>query len=242
VSRLDLAWLTAQPIAHRGLHDANRSVPENSLAAFSRAIEHGFAIECDLHLSSDRVPVVFHDATLERMCGDLRHVDEVSAEELISLPLAGSAETIPSLSQMLAVVNGSVPIIAELKGTDADSDQDFIERLRPLVETYSGPLALMSFDEWLVRKAAETFGARLPVGLTAEGTRPEELERHSALFAGRCGFTSYNVHHLPNAFTDDVRGSLGLPVISWTVRTPDEVTRSTRHADQMTFEGFVPDA
>lgn len=239
---MDLSWLTARPIAHRGLHDGNDQVPENSLAAFTRAIEHGFAIECDIHLSADRVPMVFHDATLQRLCGDPRRVDEVSADDLGSLMLAGTRETIPTFADMLRIVAGSVPIVAELKGTSPEEDRDVISALRPLVASYTGPLAFMSFDEWLVRDAAKAFGSDLPVGLTAEGTRPEELERHSALFDGRCHFTSYNVHHLPNAFTDQVRGGLALPVITWTVRSPADVERSARNADQMTFEGFMPTA
>lgn len=238
----DFAWLTATPIAHRGLHDGNQAVPENSMAAFARAVEHGFAIECDLHLSRDRVPVVFHDETLARLTGDPRCIDEVTAAELATLRLANTSETIPTFERMLASVNGAVPIVAELKGTTEDADRDFIAQLRPVVDAYHAPLAFMSFDDWLVRDAAAAFGERIPVGLTAEGTRPDELERHSALFAGRCRFTSYNVHHLPNAFTDHVRGPLALPVISWTVRTSDDVARSARHADQMTFEGFMPDA
>lgn len=238
----DTAWLTARPIAHRGLHDGNRTVFENSMTAFQRAIDGGFSIECDLHLSRDRTPMVFHDATLERLTGDPREVADLSAAELGALRLGETADGIPTFAELLALVGGRVPIVAELKGADPAADHDVIDQLRPLVDGYAGPLALMSFDEWLVRDAIAAFGARIPIGLTAEGETEEALQRHSVLFASGCAFTSYNVHHLPNAFTTHVRDERALPVVSWTVRTPDELSRSERHADQMTFEGFMPGA
>jgi len=64
-----IAWLVERPIAHRGLHDMNRKVWENTLSAFRRAMEKNFAIECDVHLSADRVPVVIHDGELKRLTG-----------------------------------------------------------------------------------------------------------------------------------------------------------------------------
>ena len=78
-------WLRTTPVAHRGLHDANRQVPENSLAAFLLAIEHGFAIECDIRLSRDGVPMVFHDATLERLCQRKEALRDLTAERFEGL-------------------------------------------------------------------------------------------------------------------------------------------------------------
>jgi len=238
----DAFWLRDRPIAHRGLHDGNRTAFENSMTAFRRAIEYGFAIECDIHLSADRVPMVFHDARLERLTGDPRALGDVSADELGTLRLGTSGDGVPTFAALLDLVRGRVPIIAELKGTDPATDRDVVDRLRPLVEPYEGQLALMSFDDWLVRDAVATFGSGRPVGLTAEGVSEAELQRHSVMFASGCAFTSYNVHHLPNAFADHVRRDRGLPLISWTVRTPDDARRSERYADQMTFEGFMPGA
>ena len=107
-------WLRTTPVAHRGLHDANRQVPENSLAAFLLAIEHGFAIECDIRLSRDGVPMVFHDATLERLCQRKEALRDLTAEQLTLAPLAGTAETIPTLGDMLRLVNGQVPLLIEV--------------------------------------------------------------------------------------------------------------------------------
>jgi len=236
---IDARWLQDRPIAHRGLHDARRSIFENSVSAFRAAIDAGYAIECDVHLSRDRVPVVFHDEMLARMTGVEGRVRDADAEALVRLPLRGTRDTIPSLRDLLDLVAGQVPLVIELKGLLADLDDGFVEIVAEAIRGYRGKLALMSFDEWLIEQAA-TVSPGVPFGLTAEGTRADVLERHRVVFAGHCSFVSYNVHHLPNTFVDWVRDERHLPVISWTVRTPADVERSHRHADQMTFEGFVP--
>lgn len=232
-------WLAARPIAHRGLHDAAAGVHENSLSAFEAAIERGYAIECDIRLSADGAVFVFHDDALERMTGATGRLREQTAEELRALTLRDGQDGIPSFTELLTLVAGKVPLVVELKGTDAEADRGFVQRLEPLLADYEGPLALMSFAPWLVSDLA-VLGNRHPIGLTAEGTRPEDLERHRSVFEAGCNFVSYNVQHLPNAFVDWVRETRGLPVISWTVRTPADEERSLRHADQMTFEGFLP--
>ncbi len=232
-------WLKDRPIAHRGLHDGNAAVFENSMSAFQAAIDAGYAIECDVHLSADRVPVVFHDENLERLTGSSGSIRARSADALSALRLGSSSDTIPSLADLLALVRGQVPLIVELKGIDPASDQGFVGAVAAVAQDYNGPLAFMSFDHWLLEQS-DDLGGLYPLGLTAEGIRPEILDAHRRIFDGRCDFTSYNVHHLPNAFVDWVRTERGAPVISWTVRTPDEVERSSLHADQMTFEGFTP--
>ena len=101
--------------AHRGLHDGNVSVPENSLAAFSRAVENGYGIEMDVQLSADGIPVVFHDATLSRMCSIDRRVDSMTFDELRRLSLADSSEHIPSFEEALQLIAGRVPLLVEIK-------------------------------------------------------------------------------------------------------------------------------
>ncbi|WP_185982496.1 glycerophosphodiester phosphodiesterase family protein [Aureimonas mangrovi] len=236
----DLHWLTRRPIAHRGLHDAKNGIAENSMSAFRAALDRDFAIECDVHLSADGVPMIFHDEDLERMTGVAGPLAERAADELGALSLGGTQDGVPRLADLFALVDGRVPLVVELKGRDPKADASFADALRPLVESYHGPLALMSFDAWLIAQAAAHFAGRVPIGLTAEGTRAENLEQHRRTFDGGCSFVSYNVHHLPNPFVDWVREENGAPVISWTVRTPADAERSTLHADQITFEGFLP--
>lgn len=232
-------WLKERPIAHRGLHDGNVVVIENSMSAFRAAIDAGYAIECDVHLSSDRVPVVFHDSDLGRLTSASGSIRSHTAEALCALRLGSTDDTIPTLAELFALVDGQVPLVVELKGARPADDQGFVSAVAAVAKGYEGPLAFMSFDAWLLEQS-DDLGGLYPIGLTAEGTRSEILEQHRRVFDGRCDFTSYNVHHLPNAFVDWVREERHAPVISWTVRNPADVERSLLHADQMTFEGFAP--
>ena len=230
-----LEWLTERPIAHRGLHDG-RTRMENSLSAFEAAVEHGYAIECDVHPTSDGGVAVFHDNTLDRLTEAQGLTRERTMSELNGLQLAGTSDTIPSLEGMLKLVDGRVPIVLELKGFGPRQD-GLVTAVAHALYGYSGNAAIMSFDQSLVRAFA-TDAPTIPCGLTAQGTTLEEMQRHETIADG-VNFLSYAVNDLPNPFVDEFRAS-GRPVITWTVRTPDEIERTRRHADQMTFEEFLP--
>ena len=101
--------------AHRGLHDNGTGAPENSLPAFKKAVKAGYGIEMDVQLTKDNIPVVFHDFTLERVCGREGKVCEHTYEELREFNLFESGEKIPKLEEVLKAVNGKVPLIVELK-------------------------------------------------------------------------------------------------------------------------------
>ena len=236
--KTDLSWLTATPIAHRGLHDLNRTVWENTLSAFGRAIEHGFAIECDVHLSQDGVPVVFHDDDLKRLAGVDAFVWQRTAAEMAALRIGGTADHAPSLAEMLEFVGGRVPLVIELKGIPGHDD-GLVARVGELLAAYSGTAAIMSFDHWLLRDFAR-LAPGIPAGLTAWGASPAQIEAHFSMLAHGLSFVSYELHNLPNSFTDFVRSRLDMPVITWTVRDEDGAARTYAEADQMTFEGFMP--
>ena len=230
-------WIKDVPVAHRGYHDLNKLVWENTLSAFSRAVDAGFAIECDLHYASDGVPIIFHDEDLKRLCnlnGDIR---ERTSRELGLIAIGGTNDKIPTLSQLLDLVQGKVPLVLELKGREAD-DEGFAESVLEVLQGYEGKVALMSFDHWLLRdlKALE---APYPLGLTANGNTPEEIKTHAAAMEIGLDFISFYYGDLPNAFITGERGK-GIPVITWTVRDEEARRRTFENADQMTFEGFDP--
>ncbi len=233
------AWIKELPVAHRGYHDLNNTVWENTLSAFSRAVEAGFAIECDLHYASDGVPIIFHDEDLERLCNLKGDVRERTSGELGLIAIGGTKDKVPTLKQLLNLVQGKVPLVLELKGREAD-DEGFGETVLEVLEGYEGKVALMSFDHWLL-KDLKDLGAPYPVGLTANGNTAEEYTTHEKAMELGLDFISYYYADLPNSFITRQRDK-GIPVITWTVRDEDARKRTFDNADQMTFEGFDPRA
>ena len=233
------AWIKELPVAHRGYHDLNNAIWENTLSAFSRAVEAGFAIECDLHYASDGVPVIFHDEDLERLCNLKGDVRERTSKELGLIAVGGTKDKVPTLKQLLDLVQGKVPLVLDLKGREAD-DEGFAESVLEVLEGYEGKIALMSFDHWLL-KDLKDFGAPFPVGLTANGNTAEEYATHEKAMELGLDFISYHHADLPNSFISHQRDK-GIPVITWTVRDEDARKRTFENADQMTFEGFDPRA
>ncbi|MBY5594015.1 glycerophosphodiester phosphodiesterase [Rhizobium leguminosarum] len=233
----NVAWIRKLPVAHRGYHDLNTHVWENTLSAFSRAVEAGFAIECDLHYASDAVPVIFHDEDMQRLCnlnGDIR---ERTSRELGLIAIGGTSDKVPTLRQLLDLVKGKVPLVLELKGREAD-DEGFAEAVLEVLEGYEGKVALMSFDHWLLRDL-KALGSPYPLGLTANGNTQEEFKTHAKAMEIGLDFISYYYDDLPNAFITGERQK-GIPVITWTVRDEEARRRTFANADQMTFEGFDP--
>ncbi|MGH1589420.1 glycerophosphodiester phosphodiesterase family protein [Methylobacterium phyllosphaerae] len=244
-------WLTARPIAHRGLHDRGAGRPENTLAAARAAVAGGFAIECDVQMSADGEAMVFHDAALGRLTGASEAVAETSAAELGTLAVAGSAETIPTLPAFLAAVAGAVPVVIEVKSR-YDGDLRLATRTAEVAASYAGPVALKSFDPKVVAALRDLCPSTIPRGIVAETTQDDPL--YAALtpsfrralsdvlhFAEtRPDFLSWRVDDLPSAPTYLCRLLGRIPVMAWTVRTEDQRARASTHADQMVFEGFVP--
>ena len=237
MNRNRLRWLTARPIAHRGYHDIRRGRPENTLAAFDAAVEGRYAIECDLHISADSVPVVFHDDNLQRLTEDTGPVRDRTAAELGDLRIAGTGEWIPTFDELLSLVAGRVPLVLELKHIprrDAGLAFEVVKRLAD----YAGPAALMSFEPGLIAevKAADP---NLPRGLTALGSWRHGPLYFRTVFELGVDFASYSIDDLPTPAPVLVRRLFGIPLICWTVRTKAQLQKAKRWTDQVTFEGFA---
>ena len=248
------AWLTARPIAHRGLHDSAAGLVENSLAAAEAAIAARFAIECDVRLSRDQELFVFHDDGLDRLTnlkGPFRARD---ASEIQAARLRGSDEPPPTFAELLALVAGRTPIVCELKSR-FDRDFRLADRIVPFAASYCGPLAFKSFDPDLVaylRLRWPDFGppgAPCPVGVVAEGSYDDsywdflspDQKRSMEAFDHRDrslpDFLSFNVDHLPHKVPFFEKELHGLPVMVWTVRTEAQREAARKWADQIVFEG-----
>jgi len=250
VARLD--WLIARPIAHRGYHDRHQGRVENTLSAARAAMARDFAIECDLQLSSDGVPVLFHDDTLDRLTTRVGPMRNLSLAELQALKLRDTNDRIPALAELLAIVAGKVPLVIELKSR-WDDDRRLEAAVAPLLADYEGPVVVMSFDPASMA-AMRRLMPDLPRGLVADHFDAGEPEwrtlspvkrfalRH--LFAAPSvapGFVSYGLAALPT-LAPVLLHRLGLKLITWTVRSRAEAVRARRYVDQITFEGFDPEA
>ena len=234
----DASFLKRAPIAHRGLHDGNQARWENTLPAFQAAVDGGYGIELDVQLSSDGAALVFHDEKLERLTGRDGQIHELSVSDAAGTMIGGTADTIPTLPQVLELIGGKVPVVIELKG-NLGHDTGLVAVVAKALDGYQGEAAIMSFAHWHIRN----FAAQAPgvvCGLTAEGSRSGQMESHFSMLAHGIDFVSYNVDELPNPFVSFVRERLAMPVITWTVRDETQVARTHEHADQMTFEGFHP--
>ncbi|HWT31724.1 MAG TPA: glycerophosphodiester phosphodiesterase family protein [Propylenella sp.] len=236
--RDSLRWLTARPIAHRGLHDLARGRPENSLAAFEAAIAARYAIECDLHLAADGLPIVFHDDDLYRLTGVEGAIRDHTSAELGNLRLLGTQEWVPTLEEMLTAVEGRVPLLIELKHI-AGRDEGFAAAVVDQLRRYDGPVALMSFDAALVADVKAAAPA-LPRGLTACGDWRKGGEQLRTIRSLGADFVSYAIDDLPTWAPVVANRILGIPLICWTVRTPAQFAKAKAWTDQITFEGFLP--
>ena len=251
---MDFSWLTARPIAHRGLHDRAAGVIENTLGAAARAVAKGFNIEVDLTLSVDEEVVVFHDDTLDRLTAATGRVDRRTMAELRQIPITGTDDRIPTLDELLALVDGRVGLCLELKSDfPRRPDERLVHRVAERLAAYRGPVVTKSFDPEVVAAANRIMPA-IPHGIVADDasdleyyarfSRMERFILRHLLHAPRTRpkFVSYCIDDLPAPGPSIARRLFGLPVISWTVRSEEARRRVLAHADQIVFEGFDPDA
>ena len=240
-----------RPIAHRGLHDAASGVPENSTAAIQAAIKNGYGIEIDLQLTADAAAVVFHDYDLERLTDGAGRVRTRKAADLSTLRLKGSTETIPDFPEVLSLIDGRVPLLVELKDQDGALGENVGEleaATARALDGYGGPVAVMSFNPHSV-SAMQTLAPDVPRGLVTEDFRPGEWtaspERLAALSriedfdrVGAC-FINHDHRALDMPAVTALK-QRGIPVLCWTIRTPEEEARARRIVDNVTFEGYFP--
>jgi len=242
-------WLTARPVAHRGLHDAAAGVIENTPSAFRAAIAGNFAIECDVQITADGEAMVYHDDALGRLTEGTAKLAALSAAELKHVPFKATADHMLTLGELCELVAGRVTLLVEIKSR-FDGDLRLAARTAKVLAGYKGPIAAMSFDpEPMI--AAKDLAPGLARGLVAQrrnraartdhdtaGAHGLSYVRH--LLAARLQFLAYRVNDLPSAAPLFARNVLRLPLLTWTVRTPADQARAARWADQIIFEGIRP--
>jgi len=240
--------LIARPIAHRGLHDAARGIVENTAGAIDAAIAGRYGIEVDLQISGDGEAMVHHDDALGRLTDGDGRLAEMSAAELKRVPFRASAERMLTLPELLERVGGRVALVLELKSR-FDGEDRLVARVARALASYAGPVAAMSFDPVIVA-ALRRIAPHLRRGIVAE-RRFAELPPRSAAWRRpalahllhapmtRPDFVAYRVDDLPAPATWVAR-LVGMPVLTWTVRSEAQRQRAEKFADQMIFEGLRP--
>src|SRR3954468_6575518 len=243
-------WLTARPVAHRGLHDAARGVIENMPAAAHAAVAGNFAIECDIQLSADGEAMVHHDHELGRLSEGSGPLVGKTVAELKALKFKATSEQMMTLGDLCALVAGRVPLVIEVK-SHFDGDRQLVKRMAQVLAAYSGPAAGLSFDPAQVVPLRKIM-PELPRGIVAERNyyvtswKKLTLEQRQGMLhlrhalRTRPHFVAYRVDDLPAAAPWIAHKLFGLPLLTWTVRTPEQRERAAQHADQMIFEGFLP--
>ena len=247
-----LDWLTARPIAHRGLHDAQAGVIENTPSAFAAAIAADCAIETDVQITADGEAMVHHDFALGRLTFGSRQLAAMTAAGLKDVPFKATTDRMITLSELCELVGGRVALFVEVKSR-FDGDLRLAARTAQVLASYGGPAAAMSFDPDVVVALREA-APRLARGIVAQRhyDDPEwdELKvapgkRRSLAFLlhgcrTRPHFVAYDVDDLPSPGPFVARHLFGRPLLAWTVRTPEQRARAQRFADQMIFEGLRP--
>lgn len=241
-----LAWLTARPIAHRGLHDASDGVIENTASAFSAAIAGNYGIECDVQVSADGEAMVYHDDALDRLTDDSAQLADMRAAEIGKARFKQSADRILTLSELCALVAGRSLLLIELKSR-FDGDMRLVQRVAEVLSSYSGPAAVMSFDPAMVAQLRKIAPA-LTRGMVARRRYddwpglPPALARSMVHFTHvprtRPHFIAYAVCDLPALAPLALRAVFRLPLLTWTVR--EERRHAAAYADQIIFEGWRP--
>lgn len=233
--------------AHRGLHDNTSDAPENSLRAFWQAAEAGFGIEMDVQLTKDGVPVVFHDYTLERVCGAEGKVCQYTYEELQQFTLYGTDQKIPRFEDVLKLVDGRVPLIIELKIETVDTS--VCSAADKLLTEYQGMYCIESFNPlgvfWYRRNRGKVVRGQLSDAFHKEGEYkgPLYFLLQNLMFnwLGKPDFIAYN-HKYPEMLSRSLcRRLYRSTAAAWTIKNQDELEEAEKHFDIYIFDSFLPE-
>ena len=237
--------------AHRGLHgkvDAESFCAENSITAFKRAVDHGFGIELDVHVTADGEVVVFHDATLDRVTAASGKIKKKTLAELRELRLMGTEDTIPTLREVLDLVDGRVPLLVELKETGAN--HTISEKTAQILSEYRGEFIVESFSPLAFGAIKEKL-PDTPRGFLADKFTTKKkyrtlkhalTQRFLFNFLVRPAFIALN-HKTPRLFpVGIIRRIFGTPMIAWTVKSAEEENEAYKNGfSGVIFEGYLPE-
>ena len=244
--RRNIDHLAGYDYAHRGLW--NDELPENSLAAFKNAVGNDFGIELDVHVTADDQLVVFHDDTLDRMCGVSGKVADKTLAELRTLRLKSSDHRIPTFDEFLDVVGGKVPLIIEIK---SNKRNDLLcSLLWERLQRYDGPYCMESFHPACVFELKKHHPNVIRGQLVMDYFKEDNSKLHPALkwlitnqaenFLTQPDFVSYRYSDRKTFSNFLVRKFWGLQGVSWTIKSQEEFDQAVKEGWLPIFEGFKP--
>lgn len=241
----NLTWLKEKLIAHRGFHSEDGSIPENSLLAYEKAMEKGYGIELDVNILNDGTVVAFHDYNLKRLCHVDRNISELNIEDLNQLRLLNSNQHIPTLSEVLTYVDGSTPLLIELK--PHGNVKEMLDATMRLLNEYKGEYAIFSFHP-LVSYLLKKKYPHVIRGQISESFKDDPKMSKSLKFLmkklvfnvfTKPDFISYGIKDLPNKKLDRLKRK-GTTIISYAARNQNEFDFVKSHYHNVVFEYFEP--
>ena len=239
--------LTGWDYAHRGLYDNEHGIPENSMAAFRRAVDKGYGIELDVHLTADNQLVVFHDDTLTRMCGMNKKISSFLYSDLMQLRLLGTEEGIPLFKDVLELIDGKVPLIIELK-VDGSNQNLLCPLVWQLLSRYKGDYCIESFRpfvlQWFKRHEPQVVRGQLSCNFFKENPHCDIvlflMSNMMTNFFTHPDFIAYKYLDLDNPAVIYNRKLFHIMTVVWTIPGKPTYDRFKNKVDVMIFEGFEP--
>lgn len=234
--------------AHRGVHDNKANNPENSLLAFEMAVEKGYGIELDLQVTRDNIPLVFHDKTLSRVCKIEKPIDEFTLKELADLRLFTSDQSIPTLEEVLKLVDGEVPLIVEIKNESTDISE--LIYIAEILDKYRGIYCIESFNplvlRWYKKNRPQLIRGQLSTYYKKKNSplpiivRDFILENLMANFISKPDFIAFNYKH-KNMFSFKLCKKLYSPLTAaYTIKNQKQFNKNKNDFDLFIFDSFIP--
>lgn len=247
VKRPDYTTLQGWYYAHRGFYDNKGEAPENSMLAFQKAVEAGYGIEFDVQLTKDKIPVVFHDERLKRVCKVKGKVRDYTYEELKKLYLYKSKQQIPLLEEVLKLVDGKVPLIIEIKiHEEVNTVCSIVDKL---IKEYKGIYCIESFHpmavRWYRKHRPEVIRGQLSSNFKKLGKK-ETFDLwlvHFLLlnFLAKPDFIAYEHLRKGNPSRLLCKYLYKSLSVAWTIKSQKELTDNQTAFDLFIFEGFHPE-
>ncbi|XFA98295.1 glycerophosphodiester phosphodiesterase family protein [Candidatus Izemoplasma sp. B36] len=241
----DLNWIKEMYIAHRGLHSKDQSIPENSIPAFKFAVKKNYGIEMDINVLKDGTVIVFHDYNLKRLVGKDINLGELNYNDIKDFKILNTNEKIPTLKEVLDLVDGKVPLLIELK--PLGDNMLLCEKFYETIRTYKGKYGIHSFSPNIVRWFKKNHPDIIRGQITEyfrDNPNMKKISKYlmKSMFFNRFtkpDFVNYGIKDLPNKYCDKAYKK-GLCIISYASRNQEEFDMVKKHYDNSVFEFFIP--